>query len=491
VTTLLDASTPAIQVLENGRDALPDSQMSPPQDLKTLSTWLFMSDGMIPIRRNNKLVGYERTCPSSGATAPCEIYVAAFAIDGLEPGLYDFSAKEYSLRKIRDGYEALSLLKRGRPDLEFLKTTPGVILVSTLFARSAWRFGLRGYREAVRDAGQLMENIAICGNALGIQTITRMRLTESTSRELIGVPPDAPFDDAESVQAMVIWADPANTPMKLPETSRVVEHLPPIPRAAHPKPFPPIPEIVQTQIDCVAPGMAIREIRPPLTELNPMPSDAVMVEKPMSEDPTSHSVMRTITTRRAAVDFHRRGVPRNGFLAMNRAAFRGGSHFPLFPDGPQVALIRPFWVIHEVLGIDSGVWYYHPASDKWVNLDREDHRIDSAYLAYEQPFAANASAICFLFANLNYLTNTGGPDLYRLAHLEAGMVAQRLYVAANSFGMGCTTTGEFYDDEVRKFLGMERTGWEPIDCVAIGVSTDDKVVTAHVDAVDEEGLWRD
>jgi hypothetical protein len=129
LTTLLDASTPAIAVLENGRDALPDSQMSPPQDLKTLSTWLFMSDGMIPIRRNNKIIGYERTCPSSGATAPCEIYVAAFAIEGLEPGLYDFSAREFSLRKIRDGYEALSLLKRGRPDLDFLKTTPGVILV--------------------------------------------------------------------------------------------------------------------------------------------------------------------------------------------------------------------------------------------------------------------------------------------------------------------------------------------------------------------------
>ena len=57
--------------------------------------------------------------------------------------------------------------------------------------------------------------------------------------------------------------------------------------------------------------------------------------------------------------------------------------------------------------------------------------------------------------------------------------------------MGCTSTGEFYDDEVRKFLGLARTGWEPIDCVAIGVSTDDKVVTAHVDQADEEGLWRD
>src|SRR6185369_11923358 len=85
LTTLLDASIPAISVLENGREALPDSQLSPPQDLKTLSTWLFMSDGMIPIRRDKKVIGFERTCPSMTGTFPCEIYVAAFAVAGLEP----------------------------------------------------------------------------------------------------------------------------------------------------------------------------------------------------------------------------------------------------------------------------------------------------------------------------------------------------------------------------------------------------------------------
>ncbi|HEX3358393.1 MAG TPA: hypothetical protein VHS31_15575, partial [Tepidisphaeraceae bacterium] len=232
-TTLLDASAPAVAIIESGREALPDSQMSPQQDLKTLSTWLFMSNGLIPIRHNNQPVAYRRSCP--GSTSACEIYVVAFAIEGLQAGLYHFSAREYALRKLRDGHEALAVLKRGRPDLEFLKTTPGVILVSTVFSRAASRFGTRGYRAALQDAGQLMENIAICGNALGVQTITRMRLTESTSRELIGVPPDADFCEAESVQAMIVWADPAETPMHLPEGNPVVGHLPAIPRPANEK----------------------------------------------------------------------------------------------------------------------------------------------------------------------------------------------------------------------------------------------------------------
>ena len=490
-TTLLDASVAPIAIIENGRDALPDSQVSPPQDLKTLSTWLFMSDGMIPIRRQDKVVGYERTCPSSGGTCPCELYVAAFAIDGLEPGLYQFSAKEYALRKLRAGDEALSLLKRGRPDLEFLKTTPGVILVSTVFSRSAWRFGMLGYRQALRDAGQLMENVAASGNALGIQTITRMRLTESTSRELIGVDPDAAFDDAESVQAMIVWADPANTPMA-PSTRGVIEHLAPIPRPARVKNMQPFNQILEAHVDCVSPGVAVREIRPPLTELTPMPANSLMLEKPIAADaPTGQAIFRTLTTRRAAVDFHRRSIPRDAFLSINRAAFRGGSYFPLFPDGPQVALIRPFWFIHSVGGVDTGVWYYHPPTDRWVNLDRDEHRMDTAYLAYEQPLAGNGSAVCFMFANLNILMTHGGPDLYRLAHLEAGAIAQRLYLAANSLGLGCTPIGEFYDDAVRNFLGMEKTRWEPIHAVAIGISTDDKVATANTPALEGDDPWRD
>jgi nitroreductase len=85
----------------------------------------------------------------------------------------------------------------------------------------------------------------------------------------------------------------------------------------------------------------------------------------------------------------------------------------------------------------------------------------------------------------------GGPDLYRLAHLEAGAVAQRLYVAANSLSLGCAPVGEFYDDELRKFLGMQATKWEPLHAVVIGLSIDDKIATPSTSASSGESHWRD
>ncbi len=371
---------------------------------------------------------------------------------------------------MRDGYEALSLLKRGRPDLEFLKTTPAAVVVSSVFARSAWKFESRGYRHTLQDAGQMVENVSICGAALGLQTITRMRLTESTSHELIGVPPDAAFDEAESVQAMIVWTDPTPTPMPIPAEAKVVGKLAAIARPAAAHPAPEFVSIISAHADCVAPGIAVREIRAPLTEFSPMPANAVMIEKPAPDDPPpGDPIFQTLTTHRPAADFVKRAISRDPFLSINAAAFRGGSHFPLFPDGPHMALVRPFWIVHDVLGLESGVWYYHPPNDRWAMLARGNYRIDASYLCCERPLAAHASAVCFMAANLGQLMLNAGPDLYRLAHLEAGIAAQRIYLGANSLSLGCALLGDFYDDEVRKFLGLAHSGWEVIHAAAIGV----------------------
>ena len=73
-----------------------------------------------------------------------------------------------------------------------------------------------------------------------------------------------------------------------------------------------------------------------------------------------------------------------------------------------------------------------------------------------------------MVANMYTLMTQAGPDTYRLAHLEAGAVAQRLALAARGFGFASCATATFYDDELRKFVGLELTGWEPLLIVAVG-----------------------
>ncbi len=494
-TSLVDVGVPTIQLLDIGFDAIPESQLNPPQNLRTLATWLHLSYGQtIKLQPQGPRgpTAWIRSCPSQGQLYPVELYVAAFGIDGLEPGFYHYSIREFALRRLRSGHEALAALTRGRPDLNFLKTVPLAILVSTIFWRSAWRYERRGYRQALLDAGHVIGNLTTVALGLGITTITRLRVHNASSRELIGLPPEAPFGEEEAVHAMVAWADRAANPMPSNDVTSAPQPMAPIARAPLSKEVKPYASVLATHVDCVAPGVAVKELRPPHTELSPLPPTVQTTDFPRPDEPPAGDHLRKVLlTRYPITNFDRRSVARDEFRLLNRLAFRGGSFFPMFPDGPHVGLVRPMWVTHDVTGMDDGVWYYDPVKDAYSLLHRADYRKSVAFISLEQDWTADGFATCFITANLHHLMTHAGPDTYRLAHLEAGAAAQRLYLAANALGYGCAFSGVFYDDEVRRFFGLAQSGWEIMHEVAIGIPLQPGQRRVVETEADDEGIWRD
>lgn len=470
-TRVLDIPAPALHVLNEGIAALPDSQLHPPQDLKTLAGWLYFADGIIEERKAGNVRYWLRTVPSSGSLFPQEIYVAAFGIEGLEPGLYHYSPRGFHLRKLRDGPTALSLMKRGRPDLEFLKTVPAVLLISTVFCRSSWLFRQRAYRTCLIDAGNQLQNLVSVGLGLGIPTSIRLKVNDRSFAELIGTSEDAPFAEAEAVQAMVVWADEAQRPMAVPRNGGIVGgELPSIAREPLAQRVIPYGSILAAHEDCVAPGVAIRDVRPPWTEMLPVSADRDITPLPEPERFVGGPSLRhVLETRRNAGDFQLTSIPRDAFWQMNRIAFRSGSYWPIFSSGPHVGLVRPIWVVHDVAGMNAGVWSYDPITDCWFQLRYGDYRTEAQALCLDQPAGGSASAVCFLLADLHSLMKNAGPDLYRMAHLEAGAIAQRLHLAAAGFGVGSAGLGNFYEDDIRTFLALDNPGWEPLYTVAVGV----------------------
>jgi SagB-type dehydrogenase family enzyme len=474
-TELLDLPLAARAILRNGLKAHPDNSTKPPQDLQTLATWLYMSYGVTSERKFEGHPYSLRTCPSGSALYPAEIYVAAFAITGLEPGLYSFNPREFCLTPLRGGDETLALIKRGRPDLTFLRNVPAVLLVSTIFWRSAWKYRVRGFRIALLDAGHLVGNLVAVANGLGIGTATRLKLNDNMLRELLGNPIDADFGLLEAVQAMVAWSDVAAAPMKSkPAGSGEFQGLPAIERAPLSREVVPYGSIASVHHDCVAPGVPLRDLRPPLTELSPMP--VVHHSQPMGffEDVyDGPSLRRVLLSRRSSRDFEPTGISRDAFLSINSTAFRTGTFAPLLPDGPHTALIRPFWIVHAVTGMWSGIWYYHPHTDRWVMLRHGGFRERSRMMCIGQSRCGSAAAVCVMTANLQATLYGTGPDIYRLAHLEAGIVGQRIALAAASHGLGSCGTGTYYDQGIRSFLGIDDTGWEVIYACTIGVQAAD------------------
>ena len=465
---LLDLPTPTLTVLTQGVDALPESMQLPPQDLRTLSTWLYMAAG----RR-----------PGVPDIRPAELYVAAFAIDGLTPGLYHFAPVEFALRQLRDGPETLALLRRGRPDLQFLGTVPAALLVSTLFATAGAIGGRRGYRTALLDAGAIAADCIAVATGLGIRTVSRLKMTDGPTRELIGLPEDYDDASAEAVQAMIVWADEATRPM--PPGEPTDGHLTSVPRP--PSGVSP-PIVVAVHREIVARGVPAREVRPPWTDLSPVainvPTDTLtgggtLPGKPLRE---------TLVAIRPAERFVRKPVGRDQLCAISSAGFRTGTIYPLRPDGGHAALVRGMWVTQDAVAHEAGLWYHDPIADGWGYLENGEFRTQTGPLTRSRFEFEDASAVCAIVANLRKLLLEAGPDAYRLAHLEAGLAARRMTMAATSLGFASQTYDDFYDDAWKQFLHLTTTGWEVLAVFAIGgmaVPRTVRLVPAK-DGVDDE-----
>lgn len=468
---LIDVGVSVLSVLEKGLDAIPESQHNPSQDVRTLATWLHLSAGQRQRVQMPWGPAMLRATPSADMAYPCELYVAAFAIEGLVPGLYHYSLREHALRQLRDGAETLALLRRGRPDLQFLATVPAAVLVTSVFCRSSWLQGRRGYRQALVDAGHAVANLHAVAMGLGMSTHARLRMTDGPMRELIGVPDDADYANAEAVQALVVWADGAATPM--PASPPPAGDLPSIPRPAGAECPQTYGSILAVHDDVVSTGVAIRDVRPPLTDLSPVPGTVRMERLAVANSQLgSRSLRSVLLTPRYVERFAPRPISRDQLVRISRASMRGGTYFPLKPEGAHVALVRPFWLIHEVTGQEPGIWWYDPCNDKWAQLNRGQYKHEMGAICPHRDLLRDAGAVCVLVSNLKRLLTDAGPDLYRLANVEAGIVAQRINLAATSMDLACRIVGEFYDDAVKTFLGLGATGWEPLTLCAVGGAPD-------------------
>ena len=169
---------------------------------------------------------------------------------------------------------------------------------------------------------------------------------------------------------MVVWADAAANPLDAdPNYQYPPGGLPTLKRTPLAESVENYPAVLTVHGDCVAPGVTMRAVRPPLTELSPLAQDFRFQEFPEPEDNDGGQYLgRMLLGQVPTTEFNGKAITRNQLWTLNRAAFRWGSPYPLFPDGAHAALVRPFWIINNVTGVDNGIWYYYPQKDCWSCL---------------------------------------------------------------------------------------------------------------------------
>lgn len=134
-----------------------------------LAKVLYMGYGLI---RDNAGTPYPRpfrAVPSGGALYPLEIYLHATRVRGLSPGLYHYDPEDETLDVLRPRDESAAIagcmIQR-----DLAADAAAILLVSAIFLRSTFKYGDRGYRFVLLEAGHVCQNATLSAQEMGLAT---------------------------------------------------------------------------------------------------------------------------------------------------------------------------------------------------------------------------------------------------------------------------------------------------------------------------------
>jgi SagB-type dehydrogenase family enzyme len=127
-----------------------------------------------------------RTVPSGGGLYPLDLYVAALDVAGLPPGLYHFDPLRHLLERLQSR-DLRSELARAAVHEDVIATAGAVVVVSAMFWRSRFKYGQRGYRFALLEAGHVIQNLLLTATALDLGAVPIGGFYDRHLDDLLGV----------------------------------------------------------------------------------------------------------------------------------------------------------------------------------------------------------------------------------------------------------------------------------------------------------------
>lgn len=129
-----------------------------PLSASEIGNLLYYSAGL----RNHSSTYGNRFYPSAGARYPLEIYILSLNTE-LPKGLYHYYLKSHSLEKL---CKFNTSEMKSHFNQSWISKSGLLILITSVFNRTTMKYGDRGYRHILIEAGHLGQNIYLNANAL-------------------------------------------------------------------------------------------------------------------------------------------------------------------------------------------------------------------------------------------------------------------------------------------------------------------------------------
>ncbi|HLH28631.1 MAG TPA: SagB family peptide dehydrogenase, partial [Acidimicrobiales bacterium] len=376
-----------------------------------------------------------RAAPSAGALYPIELYAVCAEVGGLEPGTYHFDPQAFVLRRLRAGDQRGHLAAAAGPELA---SVPASLLLTGIPWRTTWRYGARGYRHLLWDAGTILANLLALADGAGLPAHVLTAFCDAVLSRLLGL------DEPGTLEEYPLAVVPLGRPRA--HAAAPLGPLPPLGPVVEPAPGRPVAEPLVTATHRSGDLHRLDEVERWRERARALPSfsASVHVGRPARalHLPLEEVILRRGSTRR----FARVPVPTEALTWALAVATR-----PIPGDfvAPGRTLLEHHLAVHAVAGLAPGA--YRWSSEGPMLLWAGDLRERAAQACLAQDAGGGSAYTVFHGRRLEALLEALGERGYRAVLLEAGIVAGRLGLAMHTLGLGSTCL-TFYDDEAERLF---------------------------------------
>jgi SagB-type dehydrogenase family enzyme len=149
----------------------------------------------------------------------------------------------------------------------------------------------------------------------------------------------------------------------------------------------------------------------------------------------------------------------------------GDFQFRSAPSAGALYPIETYLLARAVEGLDQGIYHFRPQGFDLEFIKSGDFSRSMAQAALGQGMVANAQVTFIWTAIVERSKWKYRQRAYRYIYLDAGHIAQNLYLAGTAAGLGVCGIGALYDDIVNAILGVDGTEETVVYMASVGCSS--------------------
>lgn len=208
---------------------------------------------------------------------------------------------------------------------------------------------------------------------------------------------------------------------------------------------------------------------PPVTSFREEQESNLIIPLPSPQTAPMASLHEIIQTRASCYEFSKQALTKVQLSTFLHYSYGvrgwigayGQERFPLrtTPSSGGLQTCDLYLITQQVEDLKQSMFYYHPEKHALLELIDYSKRPIRERLARScaQPQIASAPLICIIVCDLERVTWKYGPRAYRFAHVDAGILAENMYLVTTGMGLHGCAISAFYDDLIHALLNLNGT----------------------------------